>query len=225
MKRFFSTILCILMIASLAACSNNEPATTDNTNNTESTATTAYTPEVSESNSLLLGNCYGNSYNNTLMNIGISFPNDWILSTTAELAQMNNMEEQEMLTNFDSLMEESQVCYLLQASDPTGENNVNIVLDNLKLSDNANITGAEYIEITKETTKETLQQLGCANVMSNSTSVYIGGREYAVQRLSYMLEETPIYQEQIHFPLGNYMGILTLTGNTEDILSRIYPLN
>lgn len=223
MKRIFAAILCILFVASLASCSKDEPA--NNTSNTENTATTAFTPEILENNSLLFGNYYGNSYNNTLMNIGISFPNDWTLSTTAELAGLNNMDEQEMLTNFDALMEEAQICYLLQASDSTGENIVNIVLDNLKISDNVNITGAEYIERTKDLTKESLQQMGCANIMLNKTSVHIGGREYAVQRLSYMLEEVPIYQEQIHFPLGNYMAIITLTGNTQEILSRIYSLN
>ncbi len=224
MKRLISTLLCLLLVASLAACStekNTNP--TDTADNTKATVIPS-TPETSETNSPLFGEYYGNSYNNTILNIGISFPTDWILSTTAEVAELNKMDEQEMLTNFESHMKDAEVGYLLQASDPTGVSKVNLVLENLTLSDNSNITGAEYIELFKDTIKETLQDAGASNIILTPTSVQLGGRSYTVLTRSYMVDQMPFYQEQILFPLGNYMGILTLTGDTETILSRTYTL-
>ncbi len=223
MKRLFSILLCLLLIASLAACSDEKTTESTATDNTKATVIPS-TPENTETNSPLFGEYYGNSYNNTLLNIGISFPTDWILTTTAELAQMNGVDEQDLLRDFESHMKDAEVGYLLQATDPTGISKVNLTLKNLALSGNSNITGTEYIELFKDTIKDELQDSGAANIILTPTSVQIGGRSYAVLTRSYMVDKMPFYQEQILFPLGNYMGILTLTGDTETILSRTYTL-
>ncbi len=222
MKRICSLILCLLIIASLAACSGEKEPSTPDSN--KDTSVMPSTPETTEMNSPLFGEYYGNSYNNTIMNIGISFPTDWTLSATAELAEMNGVDEQDLLKDFESHMKDAEVGYLLQASDPTGVSKVNLVLKNLKLSGNSNITGAEYIELFKNSIKDELQNSGASNIILTPTSVQIGGRSHAVLTRSYMVESMPFYQEQILFPLGDYMGILTLTGDTETILSRTYTL-
>ncbi|MBQ4569621.1 MAG: hypothetical protein IJA62_06180 [Ruminococcus sp.] len=223
MKRFFSIILCLLLIASLAACADEKATESPATDNTKATVIPS-TPENTEENSPLFGEYYGNSYNNTLLNIGISFPTDWILTPTKEIAKMNGIDEQEMLKDFETFMKDKELGYILQATDPTGVSKVNLTLENLALSGNSNITGTQYIELFKDSIKETLMDSGAANIILTPTSVQLGGRTYTVLTRSYMVDKMPFYQEQILFPLGNYMGILTLTGDTETILSRTYTL-
>ena len=137
---------------------------------------------------------------------------------------MNGIDEQEMLKDFETFMKDKELGYILQATDPTGVSKVNLTLENLALSGNSNITGTQYIELFKDSIKETLMDSGAANIILTPTSVQLGGRTYTVLTRSYMVDKMPFYQEQILFPLGNYMGILTLTGDTETILSRTYTL-
>ena len=88
MKRFLSVLVCLLLIASLCACSEDKPAPSTDTDTTKTTMLPS-TPENTDTNSPLFGDYYGNSYSNTLLNIGISFPNDWTLLSTEAIAESN----------------------------------------------------------------------------------------------------------------------------------------
>lgn len=220
MKKLIALFLAVLMLTGLVACG------TDNSSDTGSNQETAVATESESAlpNKMVFGDYYGNSYNNTFLSIGISFPNDWTLSTASELAEINGMDETEMTTDFANAMEDIQTAYILNAADSTGECNANIIVENLKLTGYSHITGAEYIELTKENTVSVLEAAGATDINLTVTSVTIGDKTYSVQILSYTLLETYINQTQIMLPAGDFMAILTLTGDTETILNRIYPL-
>lgn len=221
MKRFLALIICLLMFASLCACDNGvtpfeEPQTRE--------PVSLPAPSVKES-SIVFGDYYGNSYNNISLNLGLSLPNEWTVSETSELAELNKMDEDKMLSDFESLMEDTQVAYLMFAQDSTGADNTNLIVENLKFSGNSGITPEEFIEMSADNTKAMLEQAGATDIELTPSSISFGGERHAVQILSYTLMDAHIYQEQILFPAGDdYMAILTITGNTETILSRIYPL-
>ena len=221
MKRFLALIVCLLMFASLCACDNGvtpfeEPQTRE--------PVSIPAPTIKES-SIVFGDYYGNSYNNTSLNLGLSLPDDWTVSETSELAELNGMDEEEMLSDFESLMENTQVAYLMFAQDSTGTNNAQLLVENLAVSGNSGISAEDYITLSESVTKTMLEQTGATDIELTPSSISFGYERYAAQIISYTLMDTYIYQEQILFPAGeDYMAILTITGDTETIISRIYPL-
>lgn len=221
MKRIFALILGILMLAGLCACDNGVTSF-EEAETREPVSIPA--PEIKES-SIVFGDYYGNSYNNTSLNLGISLPNDWTISTVSELAELNGMDEDEMLSDFESLMEDTQVAYLMFAQDSTGANNANLIVENIKMSGNSGMSSDDYQQLSGDVTKSMLEEAGAENVAVNPTSISFGGERYTAQTIAYSIEGISIYQEQIIFPAGeDFMAVLTLTGDTETIISRIYPL-
>ena len=215
MKRLPALLMCIIMVLSLTACGKGE----DTQTNTVPATTQAQTPPPE----FQFGATYGTSYNNETLGIGISLPSGFSVTSNAELATMNGFDETLMTENLPEAMADTKRAYIFVATDNAGTY-LNIVVENLKLAGKTFITGEEYFNLyTDETIKE-YEDMGAQDITLTPSKITIYGVEYNVEIISYTLDGAAESDTRIAFPAGNFMAVMTIKGDSEVILNRIYGL-
>ncbi len=217
MKRLSALLLTVLLILSLCACS--EKTTQSETENIP-LETEAQTP-VTE---FEFGTTYGLSYNNETMGIGISLPSEFTVTSEDQLAELNGLDRTLMTTDLPAAMENTKRAYLFIAMDNAGTY-MNIVAENLKISGDTFITGTEYFSLRADETKKELEDMGAEDITLTPSNVYIAGTDHAVEIANYTLGGMACSETRIAFPTGNFMAVMTLKGDVDTILNRIYSLS
>lgn len=211
-------MLCIIMVLSLCACNEAE-----NTAQTESTTQPTEAEVLSPASEFDFGSVYGKSYSNTTMGIGISLPSEFVITSTEELAKISSIDEELMTTNLPKAMENTLRAYIFAATDNAGSY-MNIIVENLRISNKAFIFGHEYFNIYSEEIKQEIEDMGGEDVTITPSKVTIAGTEHDVALINYTLSGDTCSETRIAFPSGNFIAIMTLKGDTSLILNRIYGL-
>ena len=208
------------MFASLCACGEeNKTEATD-----APTVATMATEEVYIPTAFDFGKTYNTSYINRTLGIGLSLHEEWKLSTTAELAKRNGLDEALMVKDLPAAMGDKETACILSA---TGDEDsaVEIFVENISLTVGSDLTGEEYFEAKHDAIHEELEKIGAENVMMAPTSATIAHNAHDAIVIGYYIGEDPYLQYRIAFPEGDYMGIMVIKGEDDPILARIYSLN
>ncbi len=222
MKRLISLIMAVLMLASLCACAKNTTTTTP-TNTEPNTEEATMSPSYYVNN-LVFGEHYDTSYSNESLKIGFSLPPEWSITNTTKLAEMNEMDEEEMIANFHQVMKDHETATMLYAESDDGASSIEIIAQNLEATGHKTITADEYMEIFEEPYRESLEEEGATDIIVAPSTVYISNIKHTVRLVSYTMDDKKVYQEQVLFPFTDYMVLVIMTGDTETILNRIYSL-
>lgn len=220
MKKLSALLLALFMFTGLCACSEKETSKPADITSPAPIETEANTP-VTEFD---FGSVYDLSYSNTTMNIGISLPTGFVVTGSDKLAELNSLDETLMTTNLPEAMKDKAKAYIFVAMDNAGTY-MNIVAENLKISGNTFITGTEYFSLRAEETKKELEDMGAEDITLTPSNVYIAGTDHAVEIANYTLGGMECSETRIAFPAGNFMAVMTLKGDVDTILNRIYSLS
>lgn len=218
MKRLSALLLTVVLILSLCACGEKSEVTQPETENI-SLETEAQTP-VTE---FEFGTTYGLSYNNETMGIGISLPSEFTVTSEDQLAELNGLDRTLMTTDLPAAMENTKRAYLFVAMNNAGTY-MNVVAENLKLSGKTFITGKEYFELNNAEAVKDLEDMGATEITSTPSNITISGTLYDVEVMSYYLDDIACSETKIAFPAGNFMGVMTIKGDVDTIINRIYGL-
>lgn len=243
MKKIFALLLAALMLLSLAACANNEPAATDapatDALATEAPATDAPATEAPATDApatdgtlsaeeqavydLIFGRMDGENYINEMLGLGFEIDDDWTgYSLEQNLANNGFVADGTLVEQIAA----APMVMILNCTDPEDGSSVNINAEDLP----AEMTGDEYLSSQLEATKAALEQMGLANVDVALDTVTFAGSEHSCMQVSCEIQGLPFYETIIAYELPeNSIAAITVSAfekdEVADIIEEFYALN
>lgn len=190
MKRIFALVVVLVMTFSLVGCAE--------------AAKDALNRDLSR------GTVDGNTYSSEFLGISFVKPDSWVYSTDEEINEMMGVSNDiTNRTDYEAAVADLLTVFDMMVIDYNSGNNVNVVFENLSLSNSTDITEDEYIEITK-TNLQAVADL--SYTFADVETVSLGGVEF--KRLtcdvSYM-ELVSMKQVMYMKKIDNYMALISFT--------------
>ena len=187
MKKILCMILTLSMLFTLVPCA-------------------AFAEEADNDLSKVRGTKDGNSYKNPGFGVQVSFPEDWMLLTDEQTAQLMGMGE-EILDNENlaELLETNAGVYDLYAiaSDNSGDN-VNATLQKLNALQAALLTEEKLAAVNLEQLPEVMTGFGVTVTDIEQTVYSFAGAEHAGLRLTTEMQGVSMYHRIVFILKGNY---------------------
>ena len=215
MKKLLCMFLILAMLFALPACggksSDPAPAATE----TPAPAETAE-PELSAGD--LIGEKGERSYVNKALKIRADLPEDWILLTNEETAEVMGYAR-EMVTDEEiaRMLEESgAVCdFYAMAADNSGSN-LNIQLQSFSFLQGAAVTEQALADASLDQVRQSLESIGMEDVKPTVESFSFAGKEHASIACSSTYMGVPLFERQVFVKVGRYIGIVTSFGFSQE---------
>lgn len=223
MKRFLALALTLLMLLSLAACGEEKRSSKKDKKEKTTTTVTETTPDVEPTNDIVLptgntaesgltcGTLAGNTYENDYFGFGINVPSSWTTKSQSEIATLNGTDAATMQNDFESVAGKMQTSYLFYSIDNSTGNNLNVVIENLGLTNNKGMTGDEYLNAAKALLESTYESMGAENVEMEISTIAIDKNTYSCMEASLTMEGAEMSQLVLVVPANDYMAVITFT--------------
>ena len=213
MKRLLCILLTLAMFFALAACGGGKsgaPAT-----EAPAPAETAE-PELSAGD--LIGEKGERSYVNKALKIRADLPEDWILLTNEETAEVMGYAR-EMVTDEEiaRMLEESgAVCdFYAMAADNSGSN-LNIQLQSFSFLQGAAVSEQALADASLDQVRQSLESIGMEDVKPTVENFSFAGKEHASIACSSTYMGVPLFERQVFVKVGRYIGIVTSFGFSQE---------
>ncbi len=150
-----------------------------------------------------------NTYTNGSLDVTFTKPANWIFYTDDEIAQLMNISAE--LYKDKNLLQSAKITSVIDfmAIDPATNDNVNMTVENLAPSGNADMTVETYVEIVKNNLKT--QMSGATYTFNPMTTVTLGKVEYVKVAATCTMQGTTMTQNFYIKKVGSYMISITAT--------------
>lgn len=175
----------------------------------------------SKSTEFSRGSVDENVYTSTYANIKFTKPDSWVYSTDEEISDLMNISI-DMFTSDDFAKEAAKLQSItdMLVTDPKTYNNISVIYENLKLSNNADISTDEY-------EKKSIQMLKSQFTddieidVAESTDTELGSENY--RRISLTTKAYGMEMQQFMYfrKVGDYMCSITVTIIDDTEISEI----
>lgn len=175
----------------------------------------------SKSTEFSRGSVDENVYTSTYANIKFTKPASWVYSTDEEISKLMNISI-DMFTSDDFAKEAAKLQSItdMLATDPKTYNNISVIYENLKLSNNTDISTDEY-------EKKSIQMLKSQFTddieidVAESTDTELGSENY--RRISLTTKAYGMEMQQFMYfrKVGDYMCSITVTITDDTEISEI----
>jgi len=208
MKKLLCILLTLTMLFTLAACGkgkSSEPAPA------AEGAAPAETKEPELSAQDLIGEKGEHSYENKALKIRADLPEDWIVLTNDEIAEvmgtaMENLTDEDLAASLD---ESGAVCdFYAMAGDGSGSN-LNIQLQNLSFFQGAALSEQAVADGSLDQVRQALEGMGMENVEPKVETFRFAGKDHASITCSASYTGVPLFERQVIVKVGRYIGIVT----------------
>lgn len=226
MKNTLAILMAVLLVVSMAACgaspeagsssseaSSSEPASAPESSQAESSSSESEAPAA-----FARGAWDGNVFTNEVTGVTLTVPEDWVISSDAELSTQYNIPV-ETLQDPEAVLQSAGIPDLTVKS-PTGENNITVVYENTVLSNSQDKGHEEFAQVLIETftsiesPKYELQE---------NTAATVCGHEGTLLKFATTYEGVELDQAMFIFrAVEGWMGTLTLTtlgGSIDELLA------
>lgn len=207
MKRILAILLVLCLTFGLIGCAK-ESIRGDITDN------------AGEEIEFSMGKAEGKNYENKFLGLGCNVPDDWTFSTDAEINELNNLSADAMGDEISEQIKNAEIIYDMNVTSSNGSDNININFENIGILGGA-VDAKTRLENTLPTIKEGLANMGCENIVTELTTVKIGGKEFTALNVTSEISGIKLYQRIVCDIKGKYMANITLTALTEDALEEM----
>ncbi|MDE6724278.1 MAG: hypothetical protein K2J79_01620 [Ruminiclostridium sp.] len=155
------------------------------------------------------GKIEGNKYSSDFLGLHPELGEGWTLYTDEQLAKQNSISDMSE-ENVNKALEKKGVLYEIMASQENNEN-FNIVIENLNVTNNGNtVSGEEYLKLSLPTLKTSLKS-GYDESSADIDKVTFMGKETACIKADVTKEELHAYLIIVPVIKGNYAALITFT--------------
>ncbi|MCM1168005.1 MAG: hypothetical protein NC401_18640 [Ruminococcus sp.] len=184
-----------------------------------SSAPESSTPESGAAAGFVHGTQNGNSYTSEFLGIKADFSADWTVQSDAELAATNGIADMSD-ENANSALDTNAILYEMYASTETNAN-VNIVVENLNVTNNGkSVTAEEYIDLSIGGLETSLKESYDSVEVEKSTVNFLGS-EMPCINTKLGLQGVEAAQKLIPISKDAYIAIITFTGWDEEEISSM----
>lgn len=215
MKKLLALTLALLMVFSLVACGGGDKAGKKDD-----------TPSGDKS-SFAFGKVSGTTYENEFIGVGCTLPSDWLFYSEEEIIEANNLVVDSLDGDIKDIIESATVLYDMFAQSPTGQNNVNVVLEKVPQIKLDTLNIKQNFELLLPTLKATYEQIGFTDINASVVNKTIGGKELptAVMTANAAGQQVKMYQFAVK--CDGFLASITVTafsGDADALLNTFYFL-
>lgn len=241
MKKLLALALALMLVLTLAACTQDEPAPTDaNTPTdaakptqaategdeaTEPTALPTVAPKEEEPNTAFLGNLVDGKYTNSFFGLSCDLDDSWTYATDVELASLIGITA-DVINDEDlaKAMLESGVVYDMYATTQDGMVTASLAVEDMGMVYGSLIDEDTYVDVSISQLPTALEAMGLTNVTAEAGTVELAGEEHAAVFVHGTLNEVDFYETLVCKKVDSYMGIVTVSSYYEDITENVLSL-
>ncbi len=244
MKRFLCAALALLMLTALAACgSGSKDADASAKNDPTAVPTAAPTPEPTPeptaapeetsapggaiSGDELFGTVSGDAYENRFLGIGCRLPG-WHYLSQEEIAEQYNLAKYICSDDVTELLENNPATTVMFASSEDGQRNINIQVQNLRLSFGGVYSEEQILNIYVPMLENMLTQAGYTDLSIERGTVRFLGSERSCITITGKIYGIDIRQKQLFIFRDKYASFITFTGmsgtDVDDLIAAFYSI-
>ena len=211
--------LIAVMAAAFAGCGKKDSGTADDANSrTEKTAET----EDGKSKGMQRGTVTGNVYENQALGIRCQLGEELVFSDEKELMELSGIAEE--LTDNKALqqaIEATRSVYDMYAHNEDGSNSINVMLENLDLLNELEITEQEYVEMGKDQLESAMESMGVTDFREETGTETFAGASHSCINTEMEMQGIKIYQKQICIKADGMMGVITFSSYEKETLEEM----
>ncbi|MBQ6539528.1 MAG: hypothetical protein IJL71_00695 [Oscillospiraceae bacterium] len=211
MKKIIAFLMVICVIAALfAGCSSKGNPITDAIQS-QSEPSEPAVEETPFEPGAVNGDTYENKY------FGIGFKGEgWIFETEEELAEENGVTAEMTDEEIRDLFNNSDIWNDMGAESADSSSNVYLAVENLVLSNSADLDENKQADLYENELKATVEELQGENLVVTRGIANIGDDSHPVVNLEYDYSSLHIYQRGVFIKEGNYLACITITSLDPD---------
>ena len=237
-KRSFTFLLAVVMLLSLAGCSETTDVRGDITPNpttavtteaaTEATTepTTEPTTEATTEPAFDIGSSIGNTYKNAFIGIQCTLDENWTLMTDDEIRARNEATLGLVGDDYKALLSNASIIFDMVATHANGMNNVNILLEKTSVTDLL-MTEEQYLFLAKDNVVGGLQSMGFTVDSLEIDTLQFAGKNHAAMTVAGSFAGVPFYERMVVVKCNGYVACITVASWLEntcaDMLSQFQP--
>ncbi len=170
----------------------------------------------------MLGSVSESTYWNETLSIGYELADsDWFFYSEDEILEINQLTGEMLGDDFQKALDGlTSYTDMFAGNSVTGEN-VNITVENLSGLNALFISEESYMQIGVKGLEEALKQMEVEDFTCTSEDFTIGGETHPGSRVSYTLQDVPIYQTLVVIKSDSKMLTLTVTAFQADACDSI----
>ncbi len=170
----------------------------------------------------MLGSVSESTYWNETLSIGYELPDsDWFFYTEEEILEINQLTGEMLGEDYQKALDSLNGYTDMYAANSVTRENVNITVENLSGLNALIISEASYMQLGAKGLDETLKQMGVEDFTCTSEDFTVGGETHPGSRVSYTLQDVPIYQTLVVIKSGRKMLTITVTAMQADACDSI----
>lgn len=233
MKRFFATLLAVLIVLSLTACNphTGQPESTDTHNHSHDHTPQEETtpPEVSvetnspaqnESVQLSKGNIKGNVYTSNFTGLTFTKPESFTYLSEAELASKINVSTEELADEiFPYTADRVPAVYDMWATDKKSGISISVAYENMHITAAVALSTDQYMEMLESAFENTK-----GTALVQKSTVDLSGKMY--QKAIFTTETGDTQTQSIYYirAMGKFMNIVLVTAPADTEIPNIEKL-
>lgn len=219
MKRLISILLVCTMFFSLAGCFGEEDIRGDITNNSETNSTVD--EEKTEEKEFSLGKTSGSNYENTFLGIGCNLDANWSFYSDTQIKELNNIVGDAVGDDIAEQIQDAEIIYDMYAIHSNGTDNININLENVGLIESAAINLETRLKNTIPMLEEGLTNIGCTNIVTESTTIEIDGEKFAGLDVTAEISGLKLNETIFCIKSGKYIASVTIAAFGDSDIQQI----
>ncbi len=216
MKKIIAIIMCLALVISLAACSNNNGGDVDATvtPDAEVVDSTNETKDEPVAKTLSRGSIDGDVYTNDFIDITFTKPADWTYLSDAEMAETLNAGQKIMdISALEMALSKTATIYDMSASNADG-NSIMVCYENTMLTALREVTAEEYAGYLEDGLKKVE---GYTYERVSSEQISLGNAEFTKLLYSVTVDGVEITQAYYIKTVGKYAISVIATSTNIDI--------
>ena len=233
MKRFFATLLAVLIVLSLAACNphtgQTEPTDAHNHSHDHTPQEETTPPEVSvetnspaqnESVQLSKGNIKGNVYTSNFTGLTFTKPESFTYLSEAELASKINVSTEELADEiFPYTADRVPAVYDMWATDKKSGISISVAYENMHITAAVALSTDQYMEMLESAFENTK-----GTALVQKSTVDLSGKMY--QKAIFTTETGDTQTQSIYYirAMGKFMNIVLVTAPADTEIPNIEKL-
>ncbi len=164
-----------------------------------------------------------NSYTNSSIDVQFTKPDNWRFYSETELAKLMNITAEQFRD--EAFMESAKLTSTIEfmAIQVSTGNNVNLTIENLRISGNGRIRLEEYLAAAKKNLQE--QMVGATYIFGQESNVTLGGQEYLRMEATCSYMGTSFKQYMYLRKVGECMILITgtsMNGTGADTFEKMF---